>query len=321
MPCQSKGLRSSRHSIRPALHGGVTRRSRFSNFLSCDRGLQREGHGDCLLKAFVFPSDRQETKEDDGVLQTWQKNIVEGASPQMLAALASTAAALGGPDAAMVSGMPPEVAVACIPFLAPAWGAEGASQDGSRQSDLDGLTDRARQLHKLLAGTCIGQAVMATLQFAYGDAISGLIGCAIGTLGMHASSPVGYRMLPTYIVLAFCNGTMQFLVGSELAASHHILANATIAGMKFTSIIAIASPAVMFAGMAVAWHLHCELRSIALQALPPSMRGNLIGAPPVDGMASAAPGGPIGQGSMPVDMSGPFRAFQGQSHRLHEVKA
>jgi len=288
--------------IRPAFHGGVTRRSRFSDFLSCDIVVDGGGLQDIsALASFVWPSGRQ--AESDSMLK---------ASPQMLNVLAdtlslSTAAALGGASAGAIS---PEVSMACIPFLAPGWGNDGENAG----SESDGLTLRARTLQRCLAGTCIGQALVATLQFALNDGISGLIGCCIGTLGMQAATPSGYRFLPSYIVLAFCNGSMQVMVRSEMAASHHLFATASAAGLKFASIVSVVSPAMMFLGMVMAWHLHCELRAIALQALPPSMRNNLMGvAPPVDGVVSSPADGPSGQGA---DASGPFRAFAGQSHRL-----
>jgi len=154
------------------------------------------------------------------------------------------------------------------------------------------------------------------LEFALNDGISGLIGCAIATLGIQAASPTGYRFLPSYIVLAFCNGTMQVLVSSELAAHAHLMAHSA-AGVKLASVVALASPALMFVGLAVAWHLHCELRALALQALPPSMRSGLAMPPPVDGVAGAPADGAIGQGAAVAQAGGPFRPFAGQSYRIH----
>jgi len=301
------GRQGRRHDIRPALNGGVPRRSRFSNFLFCERHVDSGGLKDAtVLTSFVWPSGRQSAT--DGPLQ--------GASPQMLASLASMAGALSG-DYASMGGIPPEVSMACIPFLAPGWTVEGdASHAGANESD--GLTVRAHHLQRSFVGTCIAQAICATMQFALNDGISGLIGCCIGTLGMQASSPTGFRLLPSYIVLAFCNGTMQVLVGSELAASHHLLGKiSAAAGIKVAGIVSVVSPALMFLGMVVAWHLHCELRAIALQALPPSMRNNLIGAgqAPVDGLVTATDSA-IGQGGAAAELAGPFRSFSGQSHRL-----
>lgn len=278
--------------IRPAFKAGVTRRSQFSDFLSCDVVVDGGLKDVSALASFVWPSGRQ--AESDSILE---------ASPQMLKVLAdtlslSTAAALGGTS---VGAMPPEVSLACIPFLAPAWRSD--SEDAGSESD--GLTLRARVLQRGLAGTCITQALVATLQFALNDGISGLIGCCIGTLGMQAASPSGYRFLKHYIVLAFCNGTMQVMVRSELAASHHLFATASAAGLKFANIVSVVSPAMMFLGMVIAWHLHCELRAIAE---PSSMRTS-----PAHGVMENPADGPSGQGA---DASGPFRAFAGQSHRL-----
>lgn len=203
--------------------------------------------------------------------------------------------------------------MACIPFLAPGWGSE---EDGRPNgSDPDGLSVRARNLQRGLAATCFAQASMATLQFALHDGISGLIGCAIATMGLQASSPTGYRFLPSYIVLAFCNGTMQVLVGGELAAHAHMLINSAGTGIKLASVVALASPAIMFVGMTVAWHLHCELRALALQVLPAGLRSGLAVPPPVDGVVAAPVDGAIGQGAA-SQVGGPFRAFAGQSHRL-----
>lgn len=290
--------------IRPALHGGVTRSSRFSEFLGSSRGFKDAS----TLTAFVWPS--AEVFAAKGALQA--------ASPQILASLASVAAALGGADSLALGGT--GVSAACIPFLAPGWGEE----DAATERNSDGLSQRARHLQTGLAACCFAQACVATLEFALNDGISGLIGCCIATLGMQAASPTGYRFLPSYIVLAFTNGTMQVLVSSELAASHHLLSSgirATV-GVKLAAVVALASPAMMFIGLAVAWHLHCELRAIALQALPPGMRGGGMmsgfAQPPVDGVVGAADSA-IGQGN--AAQVGPFRAFQGQPHRLlGEVK-
>jgi len=297
------GPRSSR--ICPALHGGVTRRSRFSGFLSCESIGVGAGHNDrSILTSFVFPSAT--------------RGSLEAASPQMLSALASAAAALSGAHGGDLVGLSaPDVSMACIPFLAPGW----ASDDADSPGESDGLTERARTYQRGLSATCFAQASIATLQFALNDSMSGLIGCGIAALGMQASSPSGYRFLPSYMVLAFCNGTMQVLVSSELAASHQLLANTSSIGLKLASVVGLASPAIMFIGIAVAWHLQCELRAIALQSLPPNMRsvGGLPGQPTAPGAAAPAPAGAIGQGGIggqPGDRQ--FHAFQGQPQRLVE---
>lgn len=301
------GCRQPRH-MRPTICGGVTRHSRFSEFLSCDAGIAGRGVRNTFdLEAFVWPSAASSSTT----------GILKAASPQMLASIASAAAALGGAAGGGLQGLPSEVTVACIPFLAPGWGREDDARGDARDSD--GLSDRARNLQRGLAATCFAQASCATIQFALNDGISGLIGCAIATLGIQASSPSGYRFLPSYIVLAFCNGTMQVLIGTEIATHAAALSHSATVGAKLASCVALASPALMFVGLALAWHLHCELRALALQALPQSMRNGLAMPPPVDGVVGAPAEGAIGQGSA-VSPSAPFRPFVGQSHRLMEVK-
>jgi len=259
-----------------------------------------------VLASFVFPGASASTSKKSAV----RIGTFKEASPQMLAALASAASSLGGMDA--IAGMPSDVSMACIPFLAPGWGNEDDRRPNA--NDPDGLSERARNLQRGLAATCFAQATCATLQFALNDGISGLIGCAIATMGLQASSPSGYRFLPSYIVLAFSNGAMQVLIGTEIAAKAQALAHGATGAAKLGACVAFASPALMFLGLAMAWHLHVELRAIALQALPPSMRNNLVFPPPVDGVAPAE--GVIGQGANVQAAVGPFRPFAGQSHRL-----
>lgn len=306
-PAMSRGGNRPPRHIRPVLHGGVSRQSRFRDFLSCESifsGRVAVGTKETnSLSTFVWPSSSSRTSAIS--------LSKEAVSPQMLSALASAAAAFGGAPGG--DAMMGEVSMACLPFIAPGW----SSEDNARETD--GLSERARNLQRGLAATCFAQATCATLNFTLNDGISGLIGCAIATLGLQASTPSGYRFLPSYIVLAFCNGTMQVLIGTEVAAHAAALTHAA-AGVKLASVVAVASPALMFVGLAVAWHLHCELRALALQALPPSMRSGLAMPPPVDGVIGAPTEGAIGQGAGVTSLGGPFRPFAGQSHRLEEAK-
>lgn len=300
--------------IRPALHGGavpIPQRSRrglerhrcFVEFLSCSSNGSTDMQA---LSTFVFG-------EEDEADST--KN--EGATSAFVTAAATAAALGGGSECAHLLGqVPPELGLACMPMVGLGFSSEAGA------AEADGLSTRARYLQRTLTGFCFAQASIATLEFALSDAVSGLIGCGIATLGLQASTPAGYRFLPSYIVLAFCNGTMQVLLGTELAAANGwMLSQATVPfSLKLATATAIASPMMMFAGLAVAWHLHCELRTLALQALP---RGLVPGQPTSDGLPqSPAPGQasglPIPPGSLP---SGNFQPFSGQPHRLEHQQA
>jgi len=232
-------------------------------------------------------------------------------SPQAtVAALASAATALSG---AMQGGGSHDVSMACIPFIVPTWPGADDDEEGNAASETDGLSARALILQRGLFGTCVAQVCVSALQFAMRDGMSGFVGCAVAALGTQACSPSGYRYLPTYIVLAFSNGTMQLLVNSEMVAAHGIFFSpATATGIKLAALVALTSPALMFTGLLIAWHLHCELRNIALSALPENMRAGLLwpGQPPVD-TATSPP---------ERTATDSFRPFAGQSRRLAEVK-
>lgn len=256
-----------------------------------------------MLASFVWPSATPSTPS----AASTAGDPLKAASPQTLAALATAAAALGGvaggdPSLAL-AGAGPGVSMACIPFLAPGWDIED-DPEGTRSED--GLSTRARFFQRALAGTCFAQASIATLEFAMHDGISGLIGCAVAAMGMKAASPGGYRFLPTYVVLAFCNGTMQVLLSAE---SHSMLiAPAAKMGVKLAALLSISHPVLMFVGVAVAWNFHCELRNL-VQAPPGLLATLLPGQAEADG-AGVAAGGSMEQG-------GGFRPFAGQPQRLH----
>lgn len=293
----------SPNRLNPALHGGVPRHSRFSEFLVC-----REGKKDSnLFASFVWPAKADTT----GNLSVFGSVAV---SQPLVSALASASAALGGAHG-FDAGPHADVSMACVPFIAMGGTREDEERTaGDASHDPFGLSVRAQTLQRGVAGTCFAQASIATLQFALNDSISGLIGCAVAALGMQACSPSGYRFLPSYIVLAFCNGTMQLLIGTETAATQHMIAHGV--GIKLAVAASLASPAVMFMGVAFAWHLQCELRRIAM--LPPGARDVLPNQAPTEPIEASGSGGAIGRGGLqPNEL---FRPFVGQHHRLAETK-
>lgn len=217
--------------------------------------------------------------------------------------------------------VPAGVTLACLPMFPPppplGLAANAAPAEGLETSS------RACMLQQALVWACISQASAALLEFALNDPLSGLIGCGISALGMQAASPQGYRFLPSYIVLAFCNGTMQVLLGIELASARHALglvAQHTL-WSKLAVVVSLVSPGLMFGGLAIAWHLHCELRSMALRA-PPRLGGAAAGtqgAQGAEGETGASSSGGAARGSSeagPTPASGSFRAFSGVPHRL-----
>lgn len=173
------------------------------------------------------------------------------------------------------------VSLSCFPWI-PLF--PSLSEDRPQQGDT--ASARARSLQHSLGWISAAVASAATVDLALNDPLSGLIGCGIATLGFQAATSNGSRFLPIYVVLSFCNGTMQVLLSAELwAARQGALGVLGAAASKaashgiFAKIAAgswIISPALMFTGMFVAWRLHDEL---AAQRRAVTQRVRMSGLP------------------------------------------
>merc|ERR1719382_540563 len=161
--------------------------------------------------------------------------------------------------------------------------------------------------------------------------MSGFMECGLAALGIQASSPNGFKFLPSYMVLAFCNGTMKVLLSLEMYNYGHVLraVMGPFGMVKIAGIVVLTSPFMIFGGLLLAWELHKELRGLAVQAaltnLPiwaPQSEGATAQVPqaqaetasdPVEGGTNSAPAAasPQSGNSSPV-----FRPFSGQPQRL-----
>lgn len=196
--------------------------------------------------------------------------LAVGASGIMATSFAAASLATTGPG--------PAVAVACIPWLPQFWFQDMLDQSqptqGGAIQEATAASSRARNLSNVLCWTSLGQAVCGMFEFVLDDPLSGLIAGGIATLGLQSATPAGYRFLPTYIVLAFCNGTMQSLMGAELMLSHGHLGtlSAVHGGLmgKAAMYAFIASPVLMFTGLAVAWQLYAEQQRALRQISAPA---------------------------------------------------
>merc|ERR1711988_1087035 len=90
---------------------------------------------------------------------------------------------------------------------------------GRRQQDETDVPTRVAKLQKSLFSTSLAQGMLATLDFALNDPVTGLISCAIATMGTQAAAVNGHKYLKSYMVLTFCNGSMQVLLGLEAIGS------------------------------------------------------------------------------------------------------
>lgn len=196
--------------------------------------------------------------------------------------------------------------------------ADSDAPAAEEQRNLGGVvSSRLLKLQRSLFSASLAQGALSTLDFALNDPITGMIGCAIATMGTQAASANGQRYLPTYIVLTFCNGTMQVLLGLEDMGGGAFAASSLGAGRdlamplaaKLVQLIHFASPVLMFGGLLLAWHLHSEWRSLmALQSALHLQEHGAAGAAAEAGELPAAAAAPAPPGS--------FQAFSGTSHRL-----
>lgn len=200
--------------------------------------------------------------------------------------------------------------MACLPpFWVPLsmFGAqvEGNSDEGGGD-DAALATSRAQNLQRMMVCACLAQASAAVCEFAFDDPLNGLIGAGIATLGLQSATPQGFRYIPSYIVLAFCNGSMQVLMGLETTlGSHRIL---PLLGGSFSakvaSLLSLASPALMYVGIAIAWNLRIELRRMPQPVAP------------IEGQAAPEDAPVLRDGTHAASSFPGFRPFSGEAHRL-----
>lgn len=231
------------------------------------------------------------------------------------------------------------------PLGAGAQGGNGNSDvDARAAADATETGGRLQILQHCLVATCTMQASSALFEMTLlNDPMSGFMGCGLAALGMQAASPTGFKFLPSYMVLAFCNGTMKVLLSLEMYNYGHVLG--AVMGpfglVKIAGIVVLTSPFMIFGGLALAWELHCELRGLALRAgashlswaSPPagtiaqSQQAQSTQQPlqaPAEAVDGLAGGGAIGAPTPPSSggaNNGIFRAFSGQPQRLEPKDA
>lgn len=225
---------------------------------------------------------------------------------------------LPGAAATALEGMQ-GVQPACLPVWLPFW---WAPSDTDAEEDDAGTGLSATRASLLRA--CYVQALVGALDCLVHDPMSGLITCGVAALGMQASTTRGGSYLPGYVVLAFCNGSMQVLLGLEgMARQGAVVSSLAMASTstKLAAGIAVASPATMFAGLMLACCFHRELvaqhpRFSEDDAAMAAASDNL---PPVNvagGESRRWPQGVQQQGQEGGGSSSLWRPFSGATHRL-----
>lgn len=233
-----------------------------------------------------------------------------------------------------MAGGAPGVTMACIPLFFPTrWfgtlqneqGDAGASPEvNAEDRELQLSARRCEHSQTVLFATCAAQALAAACSFVTHDSLSGFIGLGISFLGVQAATLSGQRFLPSYVVLSFCNGTMQILLAAELTshASLRLAASRSLL-MKAASVACLATPALMFAGMFFGWQLFKELRILrALAGVPQNevISSLDFGGSNEDVATASVPSGAAASSQRQASsQSSSFRPFAGNHYRLSEI--
>lgn len=293
-------------AMRPELCGGTGRPS-----------LCRKIEGRVRSMNFLSMPDRNFLSMPDPVPKTAKRSEagplsgLRLAQPHWLAPAAATVSgAAPAPSGLLSEGMPApsglraEVAMACVPLMSWALGLGGEPNPEAEDEAHEEL-QTIQILRCGLAGASIVQTLIAATDFTVGDPISGIMNCGISMLGMHSAIHLGSRYLPSYIVVAFCSGTVQLLLDVEnmqLAkftwATDYVLSNVA-------NLIHLASPVVLFLGVAIGFRLYVELRHLPFdERLEEAAQATLVPLMPRarnEAVGTAQAG---------------FRAFSGPCYRL-----
>lgn len=302
------------------------------HFTDADAHALERRHGSDFLSVNTLTAKHCPSASSCGPLEAQSEDLFVLAM-EALAGAVTTAMSVSMSNAG--SGIP-GVTMACMPLFFPQWFgvSQNAANGGGPESSGSSATTAGPESELQLAArhcenkqmvlflTCAAQAAAAACSFALKDSLSGFIGLGISFLGVQAATLNGQRFLPSYVVLSFCNGTMQVLLAAEMtshAASQ--LASGHSLWIKAASLVCMATPGLMFAGMFFGWQLFKELRMLrALAGMPASEAVSTLdfGGAPASAGTHGAPGS-AAAGQRQGGQSSPFRPFVGNHYRLAEV--
>lgn len=149
--------------------------------------------------------------------------------------------------------------LSCLPMIFPFLPSEG------EDTDMGGVTLRAKQLQQGLILVCAAQGCLAITQTLFGDVLGGSIGIVVSTVGLCTTMPRGVRLLPTYATSSFLNGALSSLAVMErvpflpwplFSYSQPMVVNAV-------HLVLLTQPALAFSGAALSYMYLKELRSIS----------------------------------------------------------
>ncbi|KAF4657256.1 hypothetical protein FOZ61_006396 [Perkinsus olseni] len=207
---------------------------------------------------------------------------------------------------ALPATAPVPLAVACIPIVIPL----------TIEVDRMGfpLTDAGKSAMKGLLISSVLQGSLGVIEFLMGDLVTGFVNTLMAGIGMYSTQPQGVSWLPSYTIICFINGSIQFLGLIERFAYGHgpIFAGAAPLIVNYLHLAAILHPVLNMASVYYGWTLLKELRDSYIAG---ATNVNNVSPGRLRGDSSRNEGSGIDRGVFGTQGS-TFQAFSGEGFRL-----
>ncbi|EER03346.1 hypothetical protein Pmar_PMAR014562 [Perkinsus marinus ATCC 50983] len=172
------------------------------------------------------------------------------------------------------------------------------------------------------------QGSLGVVEFLMGDLVTGFVNTLMAGIGMYSTQPQGVSWLPSYTVICFINGSIQFLGLIERFAYGHgpIFAGAAPLIMNYVHLAAILHPVLNMASVYYGWTLLKELRDSYIAGAtnvrcllyglhPATSKVNNVSPDRLRGDVSRVDRGNM-EGSLFGNQATSFQAFSGEGFRL-----
>ncbi|KAF4674121.1 hypothetical protein FOL47_009658 [Perkinsus chesapeaki] len=198
------------------------------------------------------------------------------------------------------------LAVACIPIVIPL----------TIEVDRMGfpLTDAGKSAVKGLLISSVLQGSLGVVEFLMGDLVTGFVNTLMAGIGMYSTQPQGVSWLPSYTIICFINGSIQFLGLIERFAYGNgpIFAGAAPLILNYLHLAAILHPVLNMASVYYGWQLLKELRDSYIAG---ATSVNSVSPGRFQGEGARGDGG-SGAGIFGGQSATNFQAFSGEGFRL-----
>jgi len=208
--------------------------------------------------------------------------------------------------AAAVTGLDSRgVVLSCIPVMVPFT----SPGDNTSISILPYSSERSIRCQKGLISITVTQGCIALFQFIIGDTAGGFLSFLMAGVGLYSALPTGLKWLPTFVIMSFINGSIQFLglVERTMFGKFALMSFANPAVVNIYHLFLMSGPILSFASVYVGYQLLKEIRQIAAGESAPLEQYDPLASTNLPGL------------SMPQFPSS-FAPFAGLAHKLDSEK-